>query len=676
MKKENINKYAPGFFGIFLLVFVLVGLWLIFGYLGKERQRDLMAWQSHLASIAEMRVSNIESMLNRKKSDIQGLAENASLRLYLTEYASKESVNEIILNAQKSHIKNLLISSVIRLGISDLRDDNNKLNLNIRNEYGLVILDSKQKMIMSSNRFQGDIENHLETINRVYKTHKPHVIELEKTASQRIIYGYIVPVFGVQDITKNAPVGGVMTIMDPYKDLYDILQSKQDVTLTDESILVTKHGSGVNYVSPINKPFEIFHNMSDEKNLLAASYAINNPGLFAEKKDYMGNDVLVTGRKVKGSSWYLVQKISTNEAMFESDRHQEFLLIVFGLVLVSILISFVAIWKHSTNIRLQELKEDLQARTTLLNSITDNIKENIILLDESSRVIYINPVFENILSVKKDEIKGVPVENILGKISAEKLINTSVNKYPENSIILSNNEIDREYHVTKTCLEKGRYKKSNLYVLHDITDIRNEQRKGEKLSEGIINTLVRAVDLHDPHCANHSQRTCEVAYEIACEMGYKSDALETLKMASLLANIGKLFVSKDILIKHEKLSEEESKELKKHIEYGVKILQELSFNGPVVEIISQKNERLDGSGYPDGLKDEEILPEAKILAVANAFVAMTSARAYREGRKVDEVINMLVKQSESQYDRHVVAALFHIAENKANWKSWYSVEQS
>ena len=131
---------------------------------------------------------------------------------------------------------------------------------------------------------------------------------------------------------------------------------------------------------------------------------------------------------------------------------------------------------------------------------------------------------------------------------------------------------------------------------------------------------------------------------------------------------------KEILTKMDNLTEEESEQLKLNIEYAVKILSELPFDGPVLEIINQKNERLDGSGYPAGLKSEQILLESRILAVANTFVAMTSSRAYREGRKVDEVVNILLGLSKSQYDRHVVAALFHIAENKADWKSWRSID--
>ena len=90
----------------------------------------------------------------------------------------------------------------------------------------------------------------------------------------------------------------------------------------------------------------------------------------------------------------------------------------------------------------------------------------------------------------------------------------------------------------------------------------------------------------------------------------------------------------------------------------------------MIDIISQKNEFLDGSGYPAGLQGDAILTESRILSVANAFVAMSSARAYRQGKPVREVLDTLLAQADRRYDRQVIAALFHVAENRADWSSW------
>jgi HD-GYP domain-containing protein (c-di-GMP phosphodiesterase class II) len=233
-----------------------------------------------------------------------------------------------------------------------------------------------------------------------------------------------------------------------------------------------------------------------------------------------------------------------------------------------------------------------------------------------------------------------------------------------------------DYHVSLVALTQGDYKNSLLYVLHDITELKATQDRHNRLLEGIIATLVYATDMHDPHCAHHSERTREVAVAIAQAMGLSEERTRVLSMAALLANIGKLYLPREILTKLAPLTEEEEQMLQQHVAYSVDILKGLEFDGPVIKIIEQKNERPDGKGYPEGLTAGDIMQEAKIISVANAFVAMSSARAYRPGKPVNEVIDAMLEQADEAFDRNVIAALFHIAENRSDWKNWQTVQVS
>ena len=123
----------------------------------------------------------------------------------------------------------------------------------------------------------------------------------------------------------------------------------------------------------------------------------------------------------------------------------------------------------------------------------------------------------------------------------------------------------------------------------------------------------------------------------------------------------------------EPLTKEEELMLRKHVDYSVEILQDIEFDGPVITFIQQKNERLDGGGYPEGVSEDDIVQESRILSVANAFVAMTSSRAYRSGMPIKEVLDVLMSEADSRYDRHVIAALFHVVENHSAWLSWQQV---
>ncbi|RDH82777.1 MAG: hypothetical protein DIZ80_10905 [endosymbiont of Galathealinum brachiosum] len=673
MKDKRTSKKTnspPLLASIFLVFFVAISLWLIFEYAEKERSRDLINWKTRLALLAEIRAAAVEDWIGLRKIQLNKLAENASLRLYLSAYNNRDEVDKNVLGAEQGHVRNLLRASADRFGFAE---NISAINKNNSSDYGLAILDANRQLVMSTKGFPDNVDIHSGVIDKVYSTAKSLIIDLYAGENKQPVYGYIIPVFQIQDLEAVNPVGAVMLLLDPQKNLFSILKNKQSVTISDETLLVKRDGPSLVFLSPVKGEFKLFYRLPDNNNQLAASYAYHNPGGFKEIKDYRGNDVLVTGRKIKNSPWGLVQKISSSEALAESNKHQEFLITTFILFVIGVAAAFVAIWRHSTSLRLQSLSDELEVRTVLLDAVTDNIKDNILLLDHDSKIIFINIAFAKALSLDVDEIRSKHITSVLGKETAESLVNSSCEDSKACVMALQIEASERVYHVSSTRLESGAHQSATLYVLHDISELKQEQEKREQLGQGIIQTLVKAVDLHDPFCINHSERTRDVAVEIAKEMDLTNIQLESLEMASLLANIGKLFVPKEILIKMEALSDDESKQLKKHIEYAVDILSGLSFNGPVVDIISQKNERLDGSGYPKGITGNDIMLESRILAVANAFVAMASSRAYREGRDVKEVMNILLEQSESLYDRHVVAALFHISENKADWKTWQSI---
>jgi len=652
-KHNNLTtKFSPLVASIFLGFFIAISLWLILAYAEKERNRDLTNWQSRLAMLAEIRAATVEDWIEERKNQLDKLTDNASLKLFLAENDNKNSADKIVLSALQGHVRNLLRASAVRFGFAEDAGVINKINMQVSSEYGLAILDAKKQLVLSTKGFPKNIENHIGIINAVFTSAKPQIIDLYSGKKQQPVYGYILPVFKIQDAQLTTPVGAVMLLLNPQKNLYKILKNKQNITRTDESLLVKRDGPSLVFISPIKDEYKLFHRLPDN-NKLASSYAFHNPGDFKELTDYSGNVVLVTARKIKNTKWRLIQKISAAEALAESNKHQAFLLTAFTLFVLMVSAAFIAIWRHSTSLRLQLLSETLAARTDLLNAVTNNIKDNIILLDEDSKIIFINPAFATMLSLDMVEIKSKHIASVLGKETAELLINSASENDKTCVLPLHINQQKKIYHVTETRLASGEYEK--------------------KLGRGIIATLVKAVDMHDPYCANHSARTRDVSLAIANEMGLSDAQIESLEMAALLANIGKLYVPKEILTKMDALSADESAQLKQHIEFAVDILSELSFNGPVVDIIAQKNERLDGSGYPKGLLGGEIMLESKILAVANAFVAMASSRAYREGRAVKQVVDMLLEQSEAQYDRHVVAALFHISENKADWETWQRI---
>ena len=209
-----------------------------------------------------------------------------------------------------------------------------------------------------------------------------------------------------------------------------------------------------------------------------------------------------------------------------------------------------------------------------------------------------------------------------------------------------------------------------LLVMGDVTALRHAQRRNMDLLRHLVLTLVSAVDRHDPWSANHARRMTEVADVLARELGFSDQERGTLTLAASLANIGKVMIPVEVLTKREPLTEEEQALVHRHVEFGLDLLKGLQFEGPVLEIIAQKQERPDGRGYPLGLEAERLTLAGQILAVANAFVALVSARAWRPGMTVAAAIEELMHATGTQFDRRVVAALYHVAENRRDWSTW------
>ncbi|MDF2546600.1 MAG: hypothetical protein K0R93_1498 [Anaerosolibacter sp.] len=171
-----------------------------------------------------------------------------------------------------------------------------------------------------------------------------------------------------------------------------------------------------------------------------------------------------------------------------------------------------------------------------------------------------------------------------------------------------------------------------------------------------IKALSSAMEAKDKYTNGHSYRVADYAVGIAEQMGYKHDALDRIKTAAVLHDIGKIGISDSILNKPGHLEDNEYVAIQKHPEIGAKILSEVEFLGDVSKIIKYHHERFDGKGYPEGLKDAEIPMEASILAVADAYDAMTSDRPYRKAMDSHTAMNILVKESGIQFNPIVVKA--------------------
>ncbi|MER8085910.1 HD-GYP domain-containing protein [Streptomyces sp. NPDC094048] len=172
-----------------------------------------------------------------------------------------------------------------------------------------------------------------------------------------------------------------------------------------------------------------------------------------------------------------------------------------------------------------------------------------------------------------------------------------------------------------------------------------------------IRALVQAVDIKDAYTRGHSERVGQASVLIARELGMEQGRLEVLRFAGILHDVGKLGVPTRVLRKDGPLTPEERRVIELHPEYGHEIVRGIGFLGEARDAILHHHERLDGSGYPYGLSGRAIPEFARVVAVADAFDAMTSTRSYRRGRPVPAALDELKRCSGTQFDPQMVRAL-------------------
>jgi len=261
-------------------------------------------------------------------------------------------------------------------------------------------------------------------------------------------------------------------------------------------------------------------------------------------------------------------------------------------------------------------------------------------------------------------------------------------EYPDTAIIMVTAIDDPE--IAETALEAGIYgyiiKPFNANEL--IINVRNSLRRREleiadgayrrnleqmvekrtaelqKTLEGTISALIMTVEYRDPYTGGHQQRVSDLASAIAKEMGFPEDKIMGIRMAGLLHDIGKIAIPVEILSKPGRLSKTEFELIKNHPQVGYDILNSIKFPWPISQIVLQHHERIDGSGYPNGLSGNEILIEAKILGVADVVEAMASHRPYRAALGIDKALEEISNNKGKYYDTEAANACLRVFKDK------------
>ena len=331
--------------------------------------------------------------------------------------------------------------------------------------------------------------------------------------------------------------------------------------------------------------------------------------------------------------------------------------------------------------RSKEIENSLRESEEKFRTVTDKALAGVYILQDG-KIVYANPAMA--------EIFGYRFEEITGKISPLDLVYPDDKEFIRKKIREGLEGRREESRCTFQGLRKNgkvincetlvrrvdyRGKPAIIGTLIDITKRREAEKEARENSEKLrrvleetILALSSTIEVRDPYTAGHQKKVTILARAIAKELKLNPDKSEGLKLSAMTHDIGKIAVPSEILNKPAKLTELEFNIIKMHPVVGYNILKKVEFPWPVAEIVLQHHERLDGSGYPEGLKNGKILFEARILAIADVVEAMNSYRPYRPALGIDKALEEIKEKKGKLYDPEIVEACIKVFEKGFEFK--------
>ncbi len=685
------------------LVVLAVGAILFsFRFVEDERKREMQAWQIRLGIVADSRAAAIDEWIDRNFAALRELTENASLQLYMTELELSEGDKDAVTDeaAQATYLRNLLVASADRTGFVP-PPSAGEINANIEKAgvAGLGLADKDGKPIVSTPQMP-PLTGKIRTAVAKALDGEPTIIDIYMGTTNQPTIGFVLPVIGIQSDEGSSAIGAVIGVRIIDQDLFERLEQPGSVEKTAETFLVRSTGTAAQYLTPLadgTRPLK--RSLTLDTPDLAAAFALEKPGGFALKRNYAGEEALVTSRPIADLPWVLMRTITRAEALAASETRLTTMLTVLVLIIVGVAVTIIAVWRHGTSVRSAEAaerfrisSERFENMSKFMRLVTDSQPNSIVAVDGTTTYTFANLPAAAEGGIAPEDMFGKTMASVMGPVKAKALAQV-------NDVVLREFEAFEEQQLEDS---RDRARKSEMHtfgedddddiqviksdhiplrgdrdhppgvlmVLSDLTELTTERRRNEFMTRQLINTIVSVIDRRDPFSAHDSTRTAEVARCIAKEMELPVIDVKTVDIAASLMSLGKIFIPTEVLSKgSDAMTPEERQMIIGTLGISADLLEDVPFDGPVVQTIRQLDEKWDGSG-PLGTAGDEILLTARIVNVAYMFVRKVSARAHREGMTFDEVSNLLLRETGITYDRRPVSALINYLDNRNGVETW------
>jgi HD-GYP domain-containing protein (c-di-GMP phosphodiesterase class II) len=683
-----------------LVLIIAAGVFFSFRFVEGERLRALNEWQIRLGIVADSRVADINNWVEANFDTITELTENASLQLYLTELSESSNQGQVGDGAaQQGYLRNLLVAAADRNGFAP-SEPVQETNSNVERAgiAGMALTDSNGRPIVVTPEMP-PLGGRLGVATAKALDGEPSFIDMYKGATNKPTMGFALPVFGVQADSTSKGIGVAIGVRVIGTDLFELLNQPGDASKTSETYLVRKTKNTVEYLSPLRDGAgALKRTMGFDTPDLAAAFAIDKPGAFGIKRDYAGEEVLVTSRAVADLPWLLVRKISRAEALSANESRLKTILIVFVLIIVGVTVAMIAVWRHGTSLRAAAAAEKFRIAaerfeniSKFMRVITNSQSTQIVAVDGTTSYTFSNEPAAKAAGIETEDMLGKTMASIMGPVKAKYYAEVNKDLLAEFARAQDEGMEDPVQQTRKTYIQRFEIDDSAmeiiksdhiplrgdrdhppgiLMILDDITEFSQEQIKSENRLRQLVTKLATIVDRRDPNELFRSAHVGEVARAIAEELECEWADVDAAEFAGNLRDLGSIFIPENILGQTEdSLAEVDRESISNAYLTSAELLDDIDFEGPVVDAIRQSSERVDGSG-PQNLTGDDILLTARIVAVADTFLDLCCPRDGSPGLSFETASNQLLQNSGTDYDRKVVAALLNRLENHNGAEQW------
>ena len=685
--------------GVFLVAFALVGFGLVWQQANQNISDEKAKLQTQMNLILESRAKDVEGWLKSQFNVLRNIATNESQKIYIdalldsnTPADRREGAETFLRNYLKRMAEDFgfvtpprkleIEANVVRDGIAGLA---------VVNPEGQILVASEFVPALKEDKFLDVLKQNAARQNGLWNIH----LDRENEPSM----GFLLPIYPMDAKDNAKPIAYVVGIKQVAKELYPLLQQEGDPFKSSEIYLAQiKAGTGdgtVQYISPrlLPRPNGIKPFSSDEPNdarTRATAYAISKPGGFGMLQSYQNVKSVVGGVKIDGTPWTLVRTADFSETVGPAIKEQRKDLISFGLLMVIAVVSLVIAWKHGAELRAsaeaQRLKiaaERFTGFSKFLRVITDNQPTAIAAVDGGGKYSFANRTLAEAAGIATEEVAGKTMPAVIGPVraAAYQKINKQVidDLYPGWPA----DRTEGKWQPQKGRHEfeeggKKKYTKTDhiplradrdhppgvLLIEQDITEFITERERRERMFRGLIEAFVKEVDSRQAEAARtNGKLIAKLARGAAEEMGLNPTEVETAELAGELLNLGTVSLPHDLLSKGGNRNEDEKRRLREAIVRSADLLSGLEFEGPVAEVIRQAQERVDGSGFPNRLAGDAILPTAKVVAVAKRVIDLLQGQE-GSAQSLDQALKTVMAEAGSSLDRGAVAALVDFLDNR------------